>query len=945
MDLSLTMRFVMAYARVETSVSGMNEMRPEHLFLGLLKLAGMTAGNISPTPENSWQIEEDIQKVTQLFRQAGIEPENGREKLRKILFSDKSPGDGEFLIAELLTKVNVITSSRIVLASDVLTALIKEPTPLLMATFTLEKYSPDPGNDNSSSEKQKEEAIKYLSGFSERIRNMKQALFGQVFGQDHAVHAFAEGVFNAEILAEADENRMQPRAIFVFAGPPGVGKTFLAQQAAGYLSVPFRRYDMSSFADHQAHSNLIGFAPSYKEARQGLLTGFVHDHPYSILLFDEIEKAHLNTIQLFLQLLDAGILHDDFLNKTVSFKDTIVIFTTNAGKQLYEGESKIASSGFSGKTILNALRRDVHPQTGDPFFPATICSRLSAGYLIMFNHLHAHDLEKISREELLHSCIMFEKKYRITVDTDPLIPQVLLLSEGGWADARTLKAQTGFFFKKEIFNLLGSRERSVKTVLNKIESIHFSVSIEDASPEVKQLFENQSKPGILLFGSIHINEKLQMLAPDLHLFLSSDIHDALKITAEQDIDMALLGIDNIPDMPLQIQKTRNFFNLLRQRIPEMPVYLLTPEPVDPDHELLPAFIRAGVGGVLTFPEKKTAVFETEIAMIIKHAHRMRIAAGFAAQGKTLSFETAITFSSNKKEVFIHLNGFSINRTVQAEDNRLILDEIEKPKIKFDDVIGLVEAKEELSLFIDYLKKPKKFAVLGLKPPKGILLYGPCGTGKTLLAKAMAGETDATFIPASANTLLSDYQNKGKDAITELFERAQRYSPAIILIDEIEAIGKSGKGLMLSNYEKMAFQILLTEMEKIPVDIKRPVFILATTNFEIKENLWGSETIDAALVSQFNRKIRIGLPTKNDRKHYLRMVLDKRKNHRISEYLIEYLTDHSTNFTLADLEAVLDLSYRIAAKKNISLNDKILGEAFETSRPGEKKYRSDEYWRG
>ena len=92
-------------------------------------------------------------------------------------------------------------------------------------------------------------------------------------------------------------------------------KTYLAEQAADTLKLPFKRFDMSSYADHQAHISLIGFAPSYKDAKPGMLTEFVKKHPHSILLLDEIEKAHLNTIQLFLQILDAGRLHDDFLDE------------------------------------------------------------------------------------------------------------------------------------------------------------------------------------------------------------------------------------------------------------------------------------------------------------------------------------------------------------------------------------------------------------------------------------------------------------------------------------------------------------------------------------------------------------------------------------------------------------------------------------------------------
>ena len=115
--------------------------------------------------------------------------------------------------------------------------------------------------------------------------------------------------------------------------------------------------------------------------------------------------------------------------------------------------------------------------------------------------------------------------------------------------------------------------------------------------------------------------------------------------------------------------------------------------------------------------------------------------------------------------------------------------MEKPDVRFDDVIGCRDAKDELMFFIDYLKNPKKFSAQGLKPPKGVLLYGPPGTGKTMLAKAMAGESDVAFLPAVASGFVTKYQGSGPEAVRNLFRKARRYAPAIVFIDELDAIGR------------------------------------------------------------------------------------------------------------------------------------------------------------
>jgi len=174
-----------------------------------------------------------------------------------------------------------------------------------------------------------------------KLRGLRSELLTRVFGQDHAVHAFIEGFYNAEVTAAADRERKRPSAVFVFAGPPCVGKTYMSELCASFLGRPFKRFDMTGYTDHQAHNQLVGFAESYRGAHAGLLTGFVEKNPNAFLLFDEIEKAHLNTIQFFYQILDAGRLEDKFTEHDVSFRDTVIIFTTNAGQSLYDNPNKI----------------------------------------------------------------------------------------------------------------------------------------------------------------------------------------------------------------------------------------------------------------------------------------------------------------------------------------------------------------------------------------------------------------------------------------------------------------------------------------------------------------------------------------------------------------------------------------------------------------------------
>ena len=258
---------------------------------------------------------------------------------------------------------------------------------------------------------------------------------------------------------------------------------------------------------------------------------------------------------------------------------------------------------------------------------------------------------------------------------------------------------------------------------------------------------------------------------------------------------------------------------------------------------------------------------------------------------------------------------------------------EKPKVKFDDVAGVDEAKEEVQEIVDYLKSPDKYLRLGAKIPKGILLVGPPGTGKTLLARAVAGEASVPFFSMSASSFIEMFVGVGASRVRDLFENAKKEAPAIVFIDEIDAIGKSrNSGPMGGNDEReQTLNQLLSEMDGFDAD-KSPVIVIAATN--------RPEVLDAALLrpGRFDRQVLVDKPDFKGRCDILKVHM---KDVKIGKDVnIEDIARLTTGLAGADLENIINEAALLAGRKSKTFVEQAdLVEAVERSIAGlEKKSR-------
>ena len=968
MKLGISMEYVLVRAAQEAAAFSGGDMRIEHLLLGILKLPEVRGSDVVSDSSMAEAFDSEAREVTIVADEKGWDTVAMQRLLRTCLSGEKRSSrfdhrgieeQIDYILGSAAYHAQNDKNSDIITAVDVLGAILRHPSLMISSVLKrglrttegiLEMKSGEDTPESGDSVHEPE-GIAYLPALTARLRDMKYYLLGQVFGQEHAVHALAEGLFSAQVLSASDTHRKGPKAVFVFAGPPGVGKTFMAEQAASSLGLPYKIFDMSSYADHQAHIGLIGYAPSFKDAKAGLLTGFADEHPRSLLIIDEVEKAHRNTTQLFLQILDGGRLHDDYTDKDVDFRDTIIIFTTNAGRQLYEGSQSTDLSALPRQSILSALQTDTDPATGQPYFPPAICSRLAAGFVLMFNHLSAYDLERICDTELKRFCGLFEKQYSISISYDRRLPDALMFAEGACADARTLRAMTELFCKREVYRLCGMwDEDHFEEGLKGLRSIQICMDVDEAEAEVKELFVDPDRPRMLVFAPPEICTGIQEKLPSFTIITASSAEEAFELAGKEDPLFVLSDISTgIRDSHLCSVAADNpgwaemaFLKTWRERLPQIPLYLLETDRLPVDEDFMNELSRLGVRGMLQLPDQDYDVFTEQMESLAGQCYLQRKAGELAARMQILTFDTRPEISEDRQTARIHLKQLTVKMARQAEDFGDLLDDVERSSTHFADVIGADEAKEELGFFAGYLKNPKSFMSRGLKPPKGILLYGPPGTGKTMLARAMAGEADAAFIATQATSFVTKWQGSGPESIRNLFRKARRYAPSIIFIDEIDAVGRTRGGSNTGHGEEMALNALLAEMDGFHTDPSRPVFVLAATNYSVEDNDRNSPgSIDPALSRRFDRKILVELPDREKRLEYL-IKMTAGDNNKVSAEMLERIAGRSAGMSLADLSTVLEQAARSALRNNSFMGDEDLDEAYERIRHGTEKNWGNEY---
>ena len=276
-----------------------------------------------------------------------------------------------------------------------------------------------------------------LNELYEKVLLLEEELPKKVFGQEDAVRKFAEGYFRSELLADTDTKRVGPRGVYLFTGPKGVGKAYLAELAAAELGLPSGRYVMSGVADDLQCRILVG-SSGHRHPKEGTLTGFVRMHPKSFVIFDGIAKTHPETLAVIHEILAHGIVLDEFRDEEISFRDCHIVFTS--------------SDDYS--YAVNSIN----------------------GWEIEFKEPSELDLIRIIDDQLANCFNLFEENYGIRINADEELAVYLREASGAFRGSRLLRAEVESFFRDEIYKLRSLIRENGNSNIGGFSYIKFSVS-------------------------------------------------------------------------------------------------------------------------------------------------------------------------------------------------------------------------------------------------------------------------------------------------------------------------------------------------------------------------------------------------------------------------------------------------------------------------------------
>lgn len=476
---------------------------------------------------------------------------------------------------------------------------------------------------------------------------------------------------------------------------------------------------MSQYAGSHASEGLLGFEKTWKGALPGVLTSFVLDNPVSVLLVDEIEKAHLTVKMLFLQILEGARLYDKYYEKYISFANVVIIFTTNCGRSLYQDNEESDLSEISEGEVLDALRED-------EAFPNELCSRFASGSIIMFNHLTREYLRDIVRGRMDAAVKEMEEYHQLQLTYDERLPEMFLFLMGGRIDARIASARGAELLKDCMLSFI--RDDVDKHGAVTVDKVCVELELDKENRDIYPLFVNEQGSKLLVISE---SKRLRFAQADVQMFFAADEQELLQLLREHKFALVLI------DLTYQLQaghaKASNALGIasvgksclamVRKKAPQLPVYVVDQDAYHAEDRK--EILSAGVRGFFTEGADKQAC-AANVRTLVQQLYILNNMKRLAEKGQCVDYQLRYFVREHSGIVQFYdlclrsvgLDDAALRR--KAKSSKVF--DFERPKLRFSDIIGAEQAKRDFKHFISYMHNIDKYVLEGAEIPRGVCFF-------------------------------------------------------------------------------------------------------------------------------------------------------------------------------------------------------------------------------
>lgn len=734
-----------------------------------------------------------------------------------------------------------------------------------------------------------------FSDYVNQLRILKEKLEEEIYGQSHAINEVVSGLLNAYFK---DKDSNSPLTTFTLMGPSGCGKSLLAEKTAKLL-----------FELNGTEYKILNAVDYDKPSICNDIVRFVYSNPRCVLVFNDFLQSG-NIADLIISAIETGE-YD-----RVSFKNVIMIFTTKIGKSIYNSSFTGNLANVSEETLINAISQ---------YFGETLTEKLASGKLVMLNFAPQEMLRSVAYDEICKVFDDFNQKTNIEIscDADKLSTAILYMNKEDYT-IPTIKKCVNKLFNKELSDLFSQVDKSSgEPLLCSTKKLKFELLLDDCDLNVKNLFATRTFTALIVCKKSDASFFEALKIDNVKIITASTYDDAVQIL-NNGVDFVLLdvltGVEKMEIVPTSLEDYDSqgvkIFNYIGTYFREVPLYLLANVEYEIYHTSYASFLNDIARAICYFNKEDVEDVETSISFLQEELEVAKDLATLIGEGKYLAYQTKQVLDKKNELLTIQFTKLSLENTERKLESRYLTSFLSN--LKFDDVIGHEHAKKVLKYYSSFLTRNDVY--LGDNPPKGFLIYGRSGLGKGLLAKALAGETNATLISYDAKDIVFDDTCSPCEVakkVKEIFNNAKQCAPAVLLVKNVEC-------LLL--YDPDITRATLGEIEKLNKNKKQPVLFIGTTTFDRDE--FPDKTINS-----FDRAIGLILPNKEERRAFIKKYLAEKQITSLSDQAIENVVATTQYNSYSFIRTLID--FAISNARGKELTDTLFVDSYDLYTMGEE----------